>query len=192
MTGTKRKVYKGLLSPPGVKAEQAVDPELSQTALYLPSLPDSVTDRELFDFFKQFGPLVDVVLPWDSYTGRKRGFGRVQFAKMEDAKRALDSKHSSGSFSEIKQSEKRYESKLEKEKLYIRVESPETQSLVQTICGPDSLRSLRAASAYFPLLFVPMTSPESALKALERLQAEGVYVLFARERQAGLRGQRRF
>jgi len=33
------------------------------------------------------------------------GFGRVQFAKMEDAKRALDSKHSSGSFSEIKQSE---------------------------------------------------------------------------------------
>jgi len=35
------------------------------------------------------------------------------------------------------------------------------------------------------MTLVPMTSPESALKALERLQAEGVYVLFARERQAG-------
>ena len=61
------------------------------TKLYVKSLPWSVRDAELADFFSQFGTVVEgsskVIL--DKDTGRSRGFGFIEVAEDDEAAEAV-------------------------------------------------------------------------------------------------------
>ena len=58
--------------------------------LYVGNLPYSVTSEDLKNLFAEFGEIVDAVVITDRGSGRSKGFGFVEFAKEEDAQKALD------------------------------------------------------------------------------------------------------
>lgn len=58
------------------------------TSLLVRNLPKSCRAEDLRAPFKRFGPLRDVYLPKDYYTGEPRGFGFVQFLDPLDAEEA--------------------------------------------------------------------------------------------------------
>ncbi|HEY5535294.1 MAG TPA: ATP-binding protein [Ignavibacteria bacterium] len=60
--------------------------------IYLVNIPYEVTESEISDIFEKFGEVSDVTLPKDFITGKKRGFGFVEFEKKESAKKALSNK----------------------------------------------------------------------------------------------------
>lgn len=66
---------------------------MSQTMnkkLYVGSLPYSVTEDELRDLFSAFGEIESVRIITDKFTGQSKGFGFVEMASVEDAKKAID------------------------------------------------------------------------------------------------------
>ncbi|HSX19189.1 MAG TPA: RNA-binding protein [Candidatus Saccharimonadales bacterium] len=58
--------------------------------LFVGSLPFSTTDDQLRDFFAKAGQVVSANVVMDKMTGRSRGFGFVEMATEEDAKKAID------------------------------------------------------------------------------------------------------
>lgn len=60
------------------------------TKLYVGSLPYSTTDAELTELFAQHGSVTTAQVIMDKITGRSRGFGFVQMANQEDARRAVE------------------------------------------------------------------------------------------------------
>lgn len=60
------------------------------TKLFVGNLPWSTTEEELQEVFSQFGEVVEVSLPTDKMTGRKRGFGFVTFADEAAASAAVE------------------------------------------------------------------------------------------------------
>jgi ATP-dependent DNA helicase RecG len=58
--------------------------------LFIAPISDSVTESDLKNAFAKFGSVVDVRIPRDVYTGRRRGFGFVEFATAEQAKTAKE------------------------------------------------------------------------------------------------------
>ncbi|KAF3945339.1 hypothetical protein CMV_028286 [Castanea mollissima] len=56
--------------------------------LYVANLHFNMTESQLRAIFEPFGPVELVQLPLDLETGHCKGFGFVQFAKLEDAKAA--------------------------------------------------------------------------------------------------------
>ncbi|CAH8460758.1 unnamed protein product [Dicrocoelium dendriticum] len=50
-------------------------------------------ERDLYDIFSRYGPIDDVQLVYDNYTGRSRGFGFVYFNHVSDAKAAKADAH---------------------------------------------------------------------------------------------------
>ncbi|KAG5443105.1 transformer 2 beta [Clonorchis sinensis] len=50
-------------------------------------------ERDLYDIFSRYGPIDDVQLVYDNYTGRSRGFGFVYFNHLSDAKVAKSEAH---------------------------------------------------------------------------------------------------
>ncbi len=57
--------------------------------LYIGNLPWSVRKDDLAQLFGQLGQISDAVVITDRNTGRSRGFGFVEFASDEDAKKAI-------------------------------------------------------------------------------------------------------
>ena len=57
--------------------------------LFVASLPFSVGDEELKEFFETVGPVKSSKVILDRDTGRSRGFGFVEFESPEDGNRAI-------------------------------------------------------------------------------------------------------
>lgn len=58
--------------------------------LYVGNLPYTVTSDELKSMFSEYGELVDAVVITDRDTRRSKGFGFVEFADEEAAKKAIE------------------------------------------------------------------------------------------------------
>jgi RNA recognition motif-containing protein len=58
--------------------------------LYVGSLPYSVTEDELRELFSAYGPIESVRIITDKFTGQSKGFGFVEMANGEDAKKAIE------------------------------------------------------------------------------------------------------
>lgn len=58
--------------------------------LYVGSLPYSVTEDELRDLFSEFGTIESVRIITDKFTGQSKGFGFVEMANGDEAKRAVE------------------------------------------------------------------------------------------------------
>ena len=66
---------------------------MSQTMnkkLYVGSLPYSVTEDELRELFSEFGPVESARIITDKFTGQSKGFGFVEMANGDDAKKAAE------------------------------------------------------------------------------------------------------
>ena len=59
------------------------------TKLYVGNLSYTTTEEELQALFAQAGGVQSVTLPTDRETGRPRGFGFVEMASEEDARKAI-------------------------------------------------------------------------------------------------------
>jgi len=57
--------------------------------IYVGGLPYSATEQQLSDLFAQYGTVESVRVITDRVTGQSRGFGFVEMASAEDAKRAI-------------------------------------------------------------------------------------------------------
>ncbi len=58
--------------------------------LYVGNLDYSVTQDQLKEHFAQAGSVVDVAVITDRYSGRGKGFGFVEMATEEEAKKAIE------------------------------------------------------------------------------------------------------
>ncbi len=58
--------------------------------LFVGSLPFSTTSDELREIFAKAGQVTEANVVMDKMTGRSRGFGFVEMATDEDAKKAID------------------------------------------------------------------------------------------------------
>jgi len=58
--------------------------------LYVGSLPYTTTEDELKDFFSEAGTVESALIIMDKMTGRSKGFGFVEMANDEDAKKAVE------------------------------------------------------------------------------------------------------
>lgn len=65
-------------------------PEHGPMRLYVGSLHFNINEEMLRAIFEPFGRIDNVTLMRDSDTGRSRGYGFIQFAHAEDAKRAME------------------------------------------------------------------------------------------------------
>lgn len=59
------------------------------TKLFIGSLPYSTTSEELKELFAKAGQVVEANVVMDKMSGRSRGFGFVEMASEEDAKKAI-------------------------------------------------------------------------------------------------------
>ena len=66
---------------------------MNDNRLFVGNLPWSVTEDQLKALFTPFGDVVSVKLITDKFTGRSKGFGFVEFAKAEDAQKAISELH---------------------------------------------------------------------------------------------------
>ncbi len=60
------------------------------TRLYVGNLPYSVTELDLRDLFSGLGTVTDAKIITDRETGRPRGFGFVEMATDEEARKAIE------------------------------------------------------------------------------------------------------
>lgn len=60
------------------------------TKLYVGSLPYSTTDERLKEVFSQAGNVVSASVITDKMSGRSKGFGFVEMATEEEAKKAIE------------------------------------------------------------------------------------------------------
>jgi RNA recognition motif-containing protein len=58
--------------------------------LYVGNLDWGVTSDQLKEYFSEAGEIVDAVVIMDRQTGRSRGFGFVEFADEDGAKKAME------------------------------------------------------------------------------------------------------
>lgn len=58
--------------------------------LYVGNLDYSVVQDDLKEHFAQAGSVVDAVVITDKYSGRSKGFGFVEMASEEEAKKAIE------------------------------------------------------------------------------------------------------
>lgn len=58
--------------------------------LYVGSLPFSTTEEELHELFASYGSVASVRIVTDKFTGMSKGFGFVEMAGVEDAKKAIE------------------------------------------------------------------------------------------------------
>jgi len=59
------------------------------TKLYVGNLSFNTTENELQELFSQAGPVQEVTLMQDKFTGKSRGFAFVTMSSDEDAKNAI-------------------------------------------------------------------------------------------------------
>ena len=61
--------------------------------LYVGNLSFETTELDLQDLFAQTGPVEEVLLMQDKFTGKSRGFAFVEYATPEDAQKAIEQFH---------------------------------------------------------------------------------------------------
>lgn len=66
------------------------DPSEPSETVFVGNLAWSATEDDLRSHFESCGDIVDVRLPEDRYSGRKKGFGYVTFDSVEAAQKALE------------------------------------------------------------------------------------------------------
>src|SRR2546425_9516002 len=59
------------------------------TKLYVGNLPFNTTENELQELFSQAGPVQEVLLMQDKFTGKSRGFAFVTMTNEQDAQNAI-------------------------------------------------------------------------------------------------------
>src|SRR5258705_155488 len=59
------------------------------TKLYVGNLPFNTTENELQELFSQAGPVQEVMLMQDKFTGKSRGFAFVTIGSDQDAQKAI-------------------------------------------------------------------------------------------------------
>ena len=62
----------------------------SQTKIFVANLPWSLRGKDLKEIFSEFGEVVYAKVILDRETGRSKGFGFVEFADPEAAKKAVE------------------------------------------------------------------------------------------------------
>jgi RNA recognition motif-containing protein len=60
------------------------------TKLYVGNLDYGVTGDQLGELFAQAGKVVSAVVISDKYSGRSKGFGFIEYATEEEAKKAME------------------------------------------------------------------------------------------------------
>ncbi|KAF4728050.1 hypothetical protein FOZ63_008064, partial [Perkinsus olseni] len=68
------------MSPTGSSAER---PIRTGPKIFIGGVPYTATEKDVADFFSQFGPVVSAEIKMDKVTGRSRGFGFVVFETAE-------------------------------------------------------------------------------------------------------------
>ncbi|KAF4706823.1 hypothetical protein FOZ63_033007, partial [Perkinsus olseni] len=68
------------MSPTGSSAER---PIRTGPKIFIGGVPYTATEKDVADFFSQFGPVVSAEIKVDKVTGRSRGFGFVVFETAE-------------------------------------------------------------------------------------------------------------
>lgn len=63
---------------------------MTNRKLYVGSLPYSITEEELRELFSSYGQVDSVRIITDKFTGQSKGFGFVEMANADDAKKAID------------------------------------------------------------------------------------------------------
>jgi len=58
--------------------------------VYVGNLPYTINSDQLATKFGEFGQVVDAIVITDKMSGRSKGFGFVEFATEEEAKKAID------------------------------------------------------------------------------------------------------
>lgn len=58
--------------------------------LYVGNLDYSVTTDQLRDFFAAAGNVIDAIVITDKYSHKSKGFGFVEFATLEEARKAIE------------------------------------------------------------------------------------------------------
>jgi len=66
---------------------------MNENRLFVGNLSFQTTESDLQDYFGQIGPVKSASLMMDKITGRSRGFGFVEFASPDDAKKAVEQLH---------------------------------------------------------------------------------------------------
>lgn len=66
---------------------------MNQNRLFVGNLSFQTTEADLQDYFGQVGVVKSANLMMDKVTGRSRGFGFVEFATAEEAKKAVEQLH---------------------------------------------------------------------------------------------------
>ena len=59
------------------------------TKLYVGNLPFNTTENELQELFSKAGPVQEVMLMQDKFTGKSRGFAFVTMSSDQDAQKAI-------------------------------------------------------------------------------------------------------
>lgn len=103
MASNKRKASEPAVTPGkkmkaadgAAKAVPAGLPENASTNLFIGRLSWDVDEEWLTREFEEFGEIQRVKIIMDRDTGKSKGFGYVEFAKVEDAVKALNAKHES-------------------------------------------------------------------------------------------------
>lgn len=67
-----------------------MDNDSNKKKLYVGNLNYDTTIDTIKDAFGKFGDIVDAVIITDRHSGRSKGFGFVEFAKEEDAQKAME------------------------------------------------------------------------------------------------------
>jgi nucleolin len=71
------------------EAEEAGDEEKVQNTIFIKGLSYDLTEHELKEEMEKLGRVIRVGIPMTNEAKRNKGFGYVEFAKAEDAKKAL-------------------------------------------------------------------------------------------------------
>ncbi|KHJ46484.1 hypothetical protein D918_03537 [Trichuris suis] len=64
-----------------------------QATVYVTSLPWISGKGQLIDYFRQFGPVASVYLPYNEKSGFSRGYALVRFRRSSDAEKAVQGLH---------------------------------------------------------------------------------------------------
>lgn len=91
---TEATVAEGDRRPGGKRAPRPVEKvEVTSPKIYVGNLSYEATESDLFDVFNGVGTVQDAEIVSDAETYRSKGFGFVTMARVEEAKRAVDTLH---------------------------------------------------------------------------------------------------
>jgi len=90
-----KKVYVGHHIPKKERMSKFEEMKANFTNIYVKNVDNDVTEEEFRDLFEKYGQITSASLAVDNETGKHRGFGFVNYAKHEDAAKAVDELHDS-------------------------------------------------------------------------------------------------